>query len=119
MHSDKTAMALYDIRDNALYARQFVEGITFEAFQADRKTFYAVTARSKSSPKLPAAFQPQPVVGHAVEGFQHIGCDPLVAGRKGPKGRSKDGPKSPPAEARLSGFQPSRHPFLPCPGVQC
>ncbi|MGA9265448.1 MAG: hypothetical protein WBV79_03210 [Rhodomicrobium sp.] len=31
MHSDKTAMALYDIRDKALYARQFVEGITFEA----------------------------------------------------------------------------------------
>ena len=41
MLSDKTTMALYDIRDNALYAHQFIEDITFEAFQVDRKTFYA------------------------------------------------------------------------------
>ena len=26
MRSDKAAMALFDIRDNALYARQFVDG---------------------------------------------------------------------------------------------
>ena len=39
---------LYDIRDNALYARQFVEDITFEVFQADRKTFYAAATRAPS-----------------------------------------------------------------------
>jgi uncharacterized protein with HEPN domain len=44
MPSDnKGLMALFDIRDNAHYARQFVEGLTFEAFKEDRKTFYAVT----------------------------------------------------------------------------
>jgi len=43
MRSDKAAMALFDIRDNALYARQFVEGLSFEAFKEDRKRFYAVT----------------------------------------------------------------------------
>ena len=44
MPSDnKGLMALFDIRDNAQYARQFVEGLTFEAFKEDRKTFYAVT----------------------------------------------------------------------------
>ena len=36
-------MALFDICDNALYACQFVEGLSFEAFKEDRKTFYAVT----------------------------------------------------------------------------
>jgi uncharacterized protein with HEPN domain len=43
MRSNKAAMALFDIRDNALYARQFAEGFSFEAFKEDRKTFYAVT----------------------------------------------------------------------------
>jgi len=34
MPSDnKAVMALFDIRDNALYARQFVEGLSFEAFK--------------------------------------------------------------------------------------
>jgi uncharacterized protein with HEPN domain len=44
MPSDnKAVMALFDIRDNALYARQFVDGLSFEAFKEDRNTFYAVT----------------------------------------------------------------------------
>ena len=43
MLSNKATMALFDIRDNAHYARGFVEGFTFEAFKDDRKTFYAVT----------------------------------------------------------------------------
>ncbi len=43
MRSNKAAMALFDIRDNAFYARQFVEGLSFEAFKEDLKTFYAVT----------------------------------------------------------------------------
>jgi uncharacterized protein with HEPN domain len=57
MPSDKSAIALYDVRDNALYARQFVDDITVEAFQADRKTFYAVTRAleiiSKAARRLP------------------------------------------------------------------
>ena len=59
MPSDnKAATALFDIRDNALYARQFVEGLSFEAFKEDRKTFYAVTRAleiiSEAARRLPA-----------------------------------------------------------------
>jgi uncharacterized protein with HEPN domain len=43
MPSDRARLALFDIRDNVLLARQFTEGLTAEAFEADRRTFYAVT----------------------------------------------------------------------------
>jgi uncharacterized protein with HEPN domain len=41
--SDRARVALFDIRDNALLARQFVAGRSLEMFTADRRTFYAVT----------------------------------------------------------------------------
>jgi len=43
MPSDRARLALFDIRDNVLLAREFVEGLTAAAFEADRRTFYAVT----------------------------------------------------------------------------
>jgi uncharacterized protein with HEPN domain len=43
MHSDKTLLALHDIRDNGKYAQDFVAGLSFGAFEADRMRFYAVT----------------------------------------------------------------------------
>ena len=43
MLSDPTPQALLDIRDNARLARQFVAGLSQEAFAADVRTFYAVT----------------------------------------------------------------------------
>ena len=43
MPSDRTRLALTDIRDNARLAQTFVGGLTAEAFEADRRTFYAVT----------------------------------------------------------------------------
>jgi uncharacterized protein with HEPN domain len=43
MSSDQTRQALWDIRDNGKLARDFVKGLTFETFQDDRRSFYAVT----------------------------------------------------------------------------
>lgn len=43
MLSNKARLALFDIRDNALLAREFVEGLNYDAFAADRRAFYAVT----------------------------------------------------------------------------
>ncbi|SDR62528.1 Uncharacterized conserved protein, contains HEPN domain [Rhizobiales bacterium GAS191] len=43
MLSDRARLALFDIRDNVGLARQFVAGLSYEAFRADRRTFYAVT----------------------------------------------------------------------------
>jgi uncharacterized protein with HEPN domain len=43
MPSDRTRLALFDIRDNVMFARAFVDGLSQEAFEADRRTFYAVT----------------------------------------------------------------------------
>lgn len=43
MPSEKTRLALQDIRDNARLAQEFVKGLSMEAFEADRRTFYAVT----------------------------------------------------------------------------
>ena len=43
MSSDRARLALFDIRDNVLLAREFIEGLTAEAFEVDRRTFYAVT----------------------------------------------------------------------------
>ena len=43
MPSSRSRQALLDIRDNIRLAREFTAGISFEKFQADRRTFYAVT----------------------------------------------------------------------------
>jgi uncharacterized protein with HEPN domain len=43
MRSERARLALVDIRDNALLAMQFVQGLSLDAFIADRRTFYAVT----------------------------------------------------------------------------
>ncbi len=43
MPSNRTRLALFDIRDNALLAREFVAGHSPETFKSDRRTFYAVT----------------------------------------------------------------------------
>jgi hypothetical protein len=44
MPSKRAEQALLDIRDNALLAREFVAGLTLEAFKADRRTFYPLRA---------------------------------------------------------------------------
>jgi uncharacterized protein with HEPN domain len=43
MLSSRTRQALLDIRDNVQLAQEFTAGLTLETFQADRRTFYAVT----------------------------------------------------------------------------
>jgi uncharacterized protein with HEPN domain len=57
MFSNKARLALFDIRDNGELAREFIEGLSYEAFTADRRTFYAVTRAleiiSEASRRLP------------------------------------------------------------------
>ena len=57
MLSDKARDALFDIRDNIIWARGFIEGLTFEAFRTSRLHFYAVTRCleiiSEASRRLP------------------------------------------------------------------
>ena len=43
MRSNKTALALFDIRDNGKYAQDFVAGLSLDDFKTDRMRFYAVT----------------------------------------------------------------------------
>ena len=43
MLSNRARLALFDVRDNCELARQFLAGLSFEDFKADRRTFYAVT----------------------------------------------------------------------------
>ena len=43
MLSNKTALALFDIRDNGKYAQDFVAGLSLDDFKMDRMRFYAVT----------------------------------------------------------------------------
>jgi uncharacterized protein with HEPN domain len=47
MHSDLPNFVLYNIRDNILLAREFVEGLTYEQFAESRLHFYAVTRALK------------------------------------------------------------------------
>ena len=42
MRSNKTALALFDIRDNGDYALDFVAGLSLDDFKNDRMRFYAV-----------------------------------------------------------------------------
>jgi uncharacterized protein with HEPN domain len=43
MPSDRTRLALFDIRDNIKLAQQFTDDVSFETFKNDRMRFYAVT----------------------------------------------------------------------------
>ena len=43
MPSDSMNFFLYKIRDNILFAREFIDGLTFEQFAKSRLHFYAVT----------------------------------------------------------------------------
>ena len=61
MLSDQARLALYDIKDNGDLAQSFVEGLSFEAFVADRRTFYAVTRAleivSEAARRLPESIR--------------------------------------------------------------
>jgi uncharacterized protein with HEPN domain len=61
MPSDQTRLALVAIIDNARLAQGFVAELSQEAFEADRRTFYAVTRCleiiSEASRRLPAALR--------------------------------------------------------------
>ncbi len=43
MLSNRARLALFDIRENGELLREFVAGLSFEGFERDRRTFYAVT----------------------------------------------------------------------------
>jgi uncharacterized protein with HEPN domain len=43
MLSETTRDALYDIRDHAIYAKEFVASMDLDTFKRDRKTFFAAT----------------------------------------------------------------------------
>ena len=43
MLSNKARLALFDIRENGQLACEFVAGLTYDQFERDRRTFYAVT----------------------------------------------------------------------------
>ena len=57
MPSESIKGALYDIRDNILFAREFVDGLTAEAFAVSRLHVYAATRAleiiSEASRRLP------------------------------------------------------------------
>jgi uncharacterized protein with HEPN domain len=59
--SNRAYLALFDIRDNILLAQQFVEGMSQDAFAADRRTFYAVARCleiiSEAARRLPASLR--------------------------------------------------------------
>jgi len=61
MLSNKARLALFDIRDNGELARQFIAGLTYEEFERDRRTFYAVTRAleiiSEAARRLPPELQ--------------------------------------------------------------
>ncbi len=61
MRSNRTHLALLDIRDNIRLARDFAAGLSFDAFAADRRTFYAVTRYleiiSEAARRLPASLR--------------------------------------------------------------
>jgi uncharacterized protein with HEPN domain len=61
MLSSRATSALFDIRDNALLARQWTAGHTLETFTNDRQIFYAVTRCleivSEASRRLPSSLR--------------------------------------------------------------
>ena len=56
MLSKKARLALYAIRENGELARDFVAGLSFEEFERDRRTFYAVTRALAQLAQLEASF---------------------------------------------------------------
>jgi uncharacterized protein with HEPN domain len=61
MLSNRARLALFDIRDNANLAQQFVAAMSENAFKQDRRTFYAVTRCleivSEAARRLPASMR--------------------------------------------------------------
>lgn len=61
MPSDRARLALYDIRDNIHFARQFIGGANREAFVGDKQKFYAVTRAleiiSEAARRLPVGLR--------------------------------------------------------------
>jgi uncharacterized protein with HEPN domain len=61
MLSNKTRLALFDIRENCELASEFVTGLTYEEFERDRRTFYAVMRAleiiSEAARRLPQELQ--------------------------------------------------------------
>ena len=61
MLSNRGRLALFDIRDNILLAREFLGGMSPAAFMADRKTFYAAARCleiiSEAARRLPSALR--------------------------------------------------------------
>lgn len=61
MHSDKTQLALMDIRHNILAAKRFTTGISFEEFKRSDLHFYAATRAleiiSEAARRLPDGFR--------------------------------------------------------------
>ena len=61
MLSNKARLALFDIRENGKLACEFVAGLTYEEFERDRRTFYAVTRAleiiSEAARRLPPELQ--------------------------------------------------------------
>ena len=57
MPSDSVRLALFDIRDCILLARDFIKGLSYEAFKESRLHFFAVTRAleiiSEASRRLP------------------------------------------------------------------
>jgi uncharacterized protein with HEPN domain len=57
MHSESVKLALYDIRDNILFAREIIEGFTSQEFAESRLHVYAATRAleiiSEASRRLP------------------------------------------------------------------
>ena len=69
MHSDRERLALSDIRDNLELAKAFAEGLSYEQFLKDRRTFYAVMRRLRSSPKRHAVWR---TLRHSLEPLLEI-----------------------------------------------
>ena len=61
MLSNKARLALFDIRENGKLACEFVAGLTYEEFERDRRTLYAVTRAleiiSEAARRLPPELQ--------------------------------------------------------------
>jgi uncharacterized protein with HEPN domain len=78
MLSNRARLALFDIRDNLLLAREFAAGLSAEAFKADRRTFYAVTRCleivSEAARRLPPTLRDRhpELPGHAIAGAGNV-----------------------------------------------
>ena len=61
MLSSKARLALFDIRENGELACEFIAGLTYEEFERDRRTFYAVMRAleiiSEAARRLPQELQ--------------------------------------------------------------